>query len=64
PFMDQLGISYPVLLDPGGKVHALYQIDGIPRSFVYDRDGNLVATAIDMRTREQFLQMLAKAGIK
>ena len=63
-FMEQLGISYPVLLDPGGKVKALYQVDGVPRSFVFDRDGNLVATAIDMRTREQFVHMLAKAGIK
>ena len=63
-FMEQLGLSYPVLLDPGGKIHALYQIDGIPRSFVFDRDGNLVATAIDMRTREQFQQMLGQAGVK
>ncbi|HEX3820455.1 MAG TPA: TlpA disulfide reductase family protein [Candidatus Sulfotelmatobacter sp.] len=64
PFIEQLGISYPVLLDPGGKVHALYHVEGLPRSFVFDRNGNLVATAIDMRTRGQFLEMLAQAGIK
>jgi peroxiredoxin len=64
PFAQQQGISYPVLLDPGGKVHALYQIEGLPRSFVYDRDGNLVATALDMRTRAQFQEMLAQAKMK
>jgi peroxiredoxin len=64
PFIEQLGISYPVLLDPGGKIRALYHIDGVPRSLVFDRDGNLAATAINMRTREQFTQMLAQAGIK
>jgi peroxiredoxin len=64
PFAQGQGISYPVLLDPGGKVHALYHIEGIPRSFVYDRDGNLVATALDMRTRAQFQEMVAQAGMK
>ena len=38
-------------------------VEGIPKSFVYDRDGKLVAQSIDMRTRKQFLEMLAKAGI-
>jgi peroxiredoxin len=64
PFAQGQGISYPVLLDPGGKVHALYHVEGIPRSFLYDRDGNLVATALDMRTRAQFQEMLAQAGMK
>jgi peroxiredoxin len=64
PFIDERKISYPVLLDPGRDVHALYQIEGIPKSFVYDRDGKLVAQSIDMRTRNQFQQMLAQAGLQ
>jgi peroxiredoxin len=64
PFIEQQNITYPVMLDPGGKVHALYQVDGIPKSFVYDRDGNLVAQSIDMRTKSQFQEMLAQAGLK
>jgi len=55
--------TYPVLLDPGRKVTDLFRIEGIPKSFVYDRDGKLVAQAIDMRTRGQFLEMLAQAGL-
>jgi len=41
-----------------------FAVDGIPKSFVYDRDGKLVAQAIDMRTQKQFLEMLANAGLK
>ena len=64
PFIEQQNITYPILLDPGSRIHELYQVDGIPKTFVYDRDGNLVAQSIDMRTRSQFLEMLAQAGLK
>jgi len=63
PFIVERNISYPVLLDPGRKVHELFQVEGIPKSFVYNRDGKLVAQSIDMRTRKQFLDMLAQAGL-
>jgi hypothetical protein len=53
-----------VLLDPGRRVNSLFAIEGIPKSFVYDREGKLVAQAIDMRTRNQFLEMLAHAGLQ
>ena len=34
-------VSYPVLLDPGGKVAELFHVDGIPKTFIYGRDGKL-----------------------
>jgi len=64
PFIAERKISYPVLLDPGRKVNDAFIVEGIPKSFVYDRDGKMVAQSIDMRTRNQFLQMLAEAGLK
>jgi peroxiredoxin len=64
PFIEQQRISYPVLLDPGRKVNEQFQIDGIPKTFIYDREGKIVAQSIDMRTQKQFLEMLAQAGIK
>jgi peroxiredoxin len=64
PFIAERKIGYPVLLDPGRKVHELFQVEGIPKSFVYDREGKLVAQSIDMRTRGQFLEMLAQAGLR
>jgi peroxiredoxin len=63
PFIAEHHTTYPILLDPGRKVHELFQVLGIPKSFVYNRDGKLVAEAIDMRTRKQFLEMLAQAGL-
>jgi peroxiredoxin len=64
PFITERKISYPVLLDPGRKVNDLFQVEGIPKSFVYDRDGKMVAQSIDMRTRNQFQQMLAQSGLQ
>jgi hypothetical protein len=53
-----------VLLDSGRKISELFQIEGIPKSFVYDREGKLVAQSVDMRTEKQFLEMLAQAGLQ
>lgn len=64
PFISERKISYPVLLDPGRKVNDAFQVMGIPKSFVYNREGKLVAQSIDMRTRNQFQQMLAQAGLQ
>jgi len=64
PFLAERKISYPVMLDPGRKVHKLYQVEGIPKSFVYDREGKMVTQSIDMRTRGQFQEMLTQAGLK
>jgi peroxiredoxin len=64
PFIAQQGITYPVLLDPGRKVNTLFQIEGIPKTFVYDREGKIVAQSIDMRTQKQFLEMLGRAGLQ
>jgi hypothetical protein len=52
------------MLDPGRKVNELFQVEGIPKSFVYDREGKLVAQSIDMRTQKQFLEMLGQAGLR
>ncbi|MBA3914568.1 MAG: TlpA family protein disulfide reductase, partial [Acidobacteriales bacterium] len=64
PFIQQKAISYPVLLDPGDKVNKEFAVEGIPKSFVYDREGKMVAQSVDMRTRQQFLEMLSRAGLQ
>jgi len=64
PFIAERKIAYPVLLDPGRRVNDAFIVEGIPKSFVYDRQGKMVAQSIDMRTRSQFQQMLAEAGLQ
>jgi peroxiredoxin len=63
PFVAERHVTYPILLDPGRRVNDLFQVEGIPKTFVYDRNGKLVAQSIDMRTRKQFLEMLVRAGL-
>jgi peroxiredoxin len=63
-FVQKQGTTYPVLLDAGSKVNELLHIQGIPKTFVYDREGKIVAQSIDMRTKSQFLEMLGRAGLK
>jgi peroxiredoxin len=64
PFIRERKVSFPVLLDSGRKINDMFVVEGIPKSFVYDREGKLVAQSIDMRTQKQFLEMLAKAGLE
>lgn len=64
PFIEERKFSYPILLDPGRKVSETFRVEGIPKSFLYDRNGRLVAQAIDMRTQRQFLEMLAHARLE
>jgi peroxiredoxin len=64
PFVADHHVTYPILLDPGRKVNELFRVEGIPRSFIYDRNGRLAAEAIDMRTQKQFLDLLAQAGLE
>jgi len=52
-----------IVLDPGGKVHHAFHITGIPRTFLFGRDGKLLAVAIDQRSRRQFLEMLSKTDL-
>jgi peroxiredoxin len=63
PFVTEHKMTYPILLDPGRKVNQLFDIQGIPHSLFYNRDGKLVAQAIDMRTQKQFLELLNRAGL-
>lgn len=63
-YIHSIGYHPPVLIDDGGKVTREFHVNGIPRTFVFDREGKLAAQATDMRTRRQFLRMIDAAGLK
>jgi hypothetical protein len=63
-FLAKNPYSFPVLLDPDRKVNTAFFVDGIPKSFIFDREGRLAAQAIDMRTEAQFMELLKLAGLE
>jgi thiol-disulfide isomerase/thioredoxin len=63
PFLANAKYHPTVLLDPGGKVHKQFHIEGIPRTFVFGRDGKLIGVGIDERTAKQFLTMLSTTDL-
>jgi thiol-disulfide isomerase/thioredoxin len=62
-FIAPTGYHPAVLIDSTGDVHKQFHIEGIPRTFVFNREGKLVAEAIDQRTMRQFLAMLSKTDL-
>ncbi len=42
-FMEKQSYSLPVKLDPNGEIGALYNVSGIPKTIIIDRDGEVQA---------------------
>lgn len=38
-FVDELGLTFPILRDPSGLIADTYQATGLPESFLIGRDG-------------------------
>ncbi len=49
-FVDRFGLTFPILLDPRGRIKKLYRTTGVPETFVIGRDGRLVEKVIGSRT--------------
>jgi peroxiredoxin len=62
-FGDNLGLTFPLLLDPGGKVQSLYQVRGYPSSFFIDRAGVVQVVQIGVMTEGQLDRDLAAIGV-
>jgi thiol-disulfide isomerase/thioredoxin len=54
----------PVLIDSDRVVNNEFHVEGIPQTFVFDRDGKLTGIAIDQSTQQQFFALLTQAGLK
>lgn len=48
-YAKELGLTFPLVLDPDGKISALYGVVGLPATFLVGRDGRAVAFAIGSR---------------
>jgi cytochrome c biogenesis protein CcmG, thiol:disulfide interchange protein DsbE len=45
----ELQLTFPLILDPGGRTNALYGVVGLPTTFVVGRDGRAVAFGVGPR---------------
>lgn len=65
PMLNQIQKNYhpTILLDSSRDVHKQFYIRGIPKTFIFNREGKLVGETIDERSQHQFLMMLQKAGL-
>lgn len=48
-FRGELGLSFPILLDPSQRVYTAYQSTGVPETFVIDPEGRIVERVVGPR---------------
>ena len=48
-YAKELGLTFPLILDPKGAINAAYGVIGLPTTFLIGRDGRPVALAIGPR---------------
>ena len=62
-FVDELGLTFEVLLDPGAKVQDLYRVRGYPTTYLVDAEGIVQVYHIGLMTGEQLDRYLAQVGV-
>lgn len=58
-FVEELGVSYDILLDRQGEVMRGYRVMGLPMTFIVDRQGVIRARIVGESTPEVFDQAIA-----
>ena len=48
-FLNKQRYTFPVLLDPNGEVLDLFEVKGIPTTFIIDKRGRVIGRAIGPR---------------
>jgi thiol-disulfide isomerase/thioredoxin len=62
-FVDEVGFSFEVLLDPGRKVSGLYQVRGLPTTFFVDSNGEIRYQHIGPMSKGQLVGYLEEVGV-
>lgn len=48
-YVDELGVTFPILLDPEGSVEDVYNVSGLPTTYVIGRDGRIEGRIVGAR---------------
>jgi peroxiredoxin len=59
-FVDELGVTYPILLDLDGNVSALYQLRALPSTFFVGPDGRITEVIVGGPMAEALLSIRAE----
>jgi len=62
-FVDEMELTFDILLDPGAEVQQLYQIRGYPTSFFVDADGIIRVQHIGLIVESQMDEYLVEIGL-
>ena len=52
-FMKKMGATYDSLIDPSGEVAAMYNLPGMPTTFVIDQDGKITARWVGFKPGDE-----------
>ena len=63
-FASETGITFRTLSDVSNKMAASYDVQAIPTVFVIDREGQIVEHYVGVRSEEDLLDALRRAGIE
>ena len=63
-FTHAYSLTFPILLDSGGKVDDLYRIIGYPTTFFIDKDGLITRQHVGAMSEDQLDKYLAEFGFK
>jgi thiol-disulfide isomerase/thioredoxin len=63
PYVNKLGLTFPVLLDPGGKIADLYQVRGFPTTYFIDREGFVRGVFVGILSKKVIENNLKKIGV-
>ncbi len=64
PFVNEFGLTFPILLDRDGSVSALYQLKGLPTTFFVNRAGIIRTVAVGGPMSETFIRSKIEALLK
>ena len=62
-FVDELGLTFPTLLDPGGDIQLLYQVRGYPTTYLVDEEGTIQIVHIGFMNEDQLDGYLTELGL-
>jgi len=63
-FVEDAGLTFPILLDQRAQVTSMYRIRGLPTSFFVDGDGIITAVHLGPVNEQIIEEYMAEAGVE